>query len=362
MIQPRKFFTRNLQSLFFRVAIVGSLLVIFVAVACSSESDDKLPVHDAADAEREVFVDGLTSPRGLIMDSEGNLLIAEVGGGRLLKVTPAGELQEIATKLPHALNTGPENAYRAGPSAISLLDGETYFITGEFRGSFSSRMFVLTDEPGFEPVTDAIDPYAPLSNRFSNPYDIVDAPEVGGWVVAEPGGNSLLAVDRDGTVRDYIVFENFEVPDVELPIETVPTGITRGPDGALYVGILTGWPHPKGAASVWRVEDLNNDGDAMDEGEATEYVTGLTAVTDVIFGTDGTLYIAEYSLDTQTVFSSTDYSESSAAHPGRVLAWKDGELGVFVSSAVSPTGLWATDSTLYISEEYAGKVTKQPIN
>jgi sugar lactone lactonase YvrE len=309
-------------------------------VACSSESDDKLPVHEAANDDREVVVDGLTSPRGLIMDSDGNLLIAEVGGGRLLKVTPAGELQEIATKLPHALNTGPDNAYRAGPSAISLLDGETYFITGEFRGSFSSRMFVLTDEPGIEPVTDAIDPYSPLSN----------------------GGNSLLAVDRDGNVRDYIVFENFEVPDVELPIETVPTGITRGPDGALYVGILTGWPHPTGAATVWRVEDLNNDGDAMDEGEATEYVTGLTAVTDVIFGTDGTLYIAEYSLDTQTVFSSSDYSQSSAAHPGRILAWKEGELSVFVASAVSPTGLWATDSTLYISEEYAGKVTKQPIN
>ena len=27
------------------------------------------------------------------------------------------------------------------------------------------------------------------------------------------------------------------------------------------LGILTGWPHPTGAASVWRVEDLNNDGD-----------------------------------------------------------------------------------------------------
>jgi len=110
MIQPHKAFARYFQFSFFRAAIVGSLLVIFTAVACSSESDDKLPVHEAANDDREVVVDGLTSPRGLIIDSDGNLLIAEVGGGRLLKVTPAGALQEIATKLPHALNTGPDNA------------------------------------------------------------------------------------------------------------------------------------------------------------------------------------------------------------------------------------------------------------
>jgi hypothetical protein len=360
-----KLVARNLHLSAFRMAIIASFVIVAASVACAGESgdDDGFVVEESANDERTVVVEGLTSPRGLALDQDGNLLIAEPGGGRLLKVTPDYDVQSFTTKrLPHSLSTGPEGAYRAGPSAISILDGEVYFIVGEFIGNQSARLYRITDEPGYEPVTPATDAFAPTENRFSNPYDIVNAPEVDGWIVSDPGGNSLLAVDMDGNIHDYVVFENFSIADHEVPIEVVPTGIARGADGAVYVSSLTGFPYPRGEAVVWRVEDLNTDGDAMDEGEIVPYVTGLTTVTAITFGADGTLYIAEFSSDTKTVFEGGDFTENTAANPGRVLSWNGSELTVFANNVVSPTGLLATESTLYISEEYAGKVSERPIN
>ena len=227
------------------------------------------------------MAEGLSSPRGLAFDQDGNLLIAESGRGRLLKITSDGEVEPIAKGLPFSLKTGPEGAYQAGPSAITLLDGEIFFIVGEYIGEQSARMYRITNDAGYEPVTPITDGWAPLDNRFSNPYDMVNAPEVGGWIVSDPGGNSLRAVDLAGNIRDYVVFYNFAIPDQEAPVEMVPTGIARGPDGAIYVGTLTGYPYPEGEAAVWRVEDLNGDGDALDQGESEPFVTGLTAVTDI---------------------------------------------------------------------------------
>ncbi len=280
-----KLVARNLHLSAGRIAIIASLLIIAASVACASESAD----------DDGIVADGLESPRGLTLDQDGNLLIAESGRGRLLKVTDDRKVSSLATRLPHSLSTGPEGAYQAGPSAISLLNGEVFFVVGEYVGEQSARLYRITGEAGYEAVTPITDGWAPLENRFSNPYDIVNAPEVHGWIVSDPGGNSLRAVDLAGNIYDYVVFPNFVIPNHAVPVEMVPTGIARGPDGAIYVGSLTGFPYPPGEAVVWRVEDLNGDGDAMDEGEVEPFVTGLTTVTDITFGTDGTLYIADFS-------------------------------------------------------------------
>jgi sugar lactone lactonase YvrE len=71
---------------------------------------------------------------------------------------------------------------------------------------------------------------------------------------------------------------------VPFPSEAVPTSVTVGPDGALYVGLLTGAPFPVGGASVWRLAEGE---------EPTEYATGFTNIMGLGFGPDGTLYAAE---------------------------------------------------------------------
>ncbi len=64
----------------------------------------------------------------------------------------------------------------------------------------------------------------------------------------------------------------------------MPTSVVVGPDGAYYVGELTGGPFPVGGATVWRV---------VPGQEPTEYATGFTNIIDLGFGPDGTLYVAE---------------------------------------------------------------------
>jgi hypothetical protein len=67
------------------------------------------------------------------------------------------------------------------------------------------------------------------------------------------------------------------------PMQAVPTAVDWGPDGALYVSQLTGFPFPVGAANIWRVEP----------GHApTVWATGLTNVTDLAWH-HGQLYVVQ---------------------------------------------------------------------
>src|SRR4029079_9156402 len=68
--------------------------------------------------------------------------------------------------------------------------------------------------------------------------------------------------------------------------DAVPTCVTRGPDGAYYVGILTGLPFTNGAARIYRIVP----------GEApAEFRTGFKAVIDIDFDTAGNLYVLQHS-------------------------------------------------------------------
>lgn len=63
-------------------------------------------------------------------------------------------------------------------------------------------------------------------------------------------------------------------PDLppRLSMESVPTSAVVGPDGATYVGELTGFPFPQGGSTIWRVDG---------HGTRAAYATGLTNVTDL---------------------------------------------------------------------------------
>ena len=65
----------------------------------------------------------------------------------------------------------------------------------------------------------------------------------------------------------------------------MPTAVAVGPDGALYVSELTGVPFPTGFARIFRV-----NGDRS----ISVVATGLTAVVDIAFGSDGTLYALQF--------------------------------------------------------------------
>ena len=103
----------------------------------------------------------------------------------------------------------------------------------------------------------------------SNPVDVLARPG-GHFYVADAGGNTLLSVSRDGEVEVLSLFPNVSTPPPfpgdNIDMNAVPTGVVAGPDGALYMSQLTGFPFPVGGANVFRVHARS--------GEYTTYAGG----------------------------------------------------------------------------------------
>lgn len=112
----------------------------------------------------------------------------------------------------------------------------------------------------------------------ANPYGVL-ALEGGVTYVVDAGANTLDRVGADGSVSIIALFPNPPVSDA------VPTCVDRGPDGALYVGQLTGGGNAPGAASVWRV---------VPGQRPVKWQTGFTTITGCGFGSDGSFYVTEF--------------------------------------------------------------------
>jgi hypothetical protein len=291
----------------------------------------------------EVVAEGLHAPRGLAIASDGSLLVAEAGqagdlcpeagGGFCLGPTGSvarvsdGQVERIVEGLPSAGGSSDI----VGPSDVALIDDEHFYLIVNAGGDPAGRAFMppelatmgwlmrgssdgtvesIADVAGFE-TTD--DPDAEFTGGVpdANPYSVAVSAD-GVVVVADAAMNALVSVDDAGAVSLVAVFpprehlfpaallaatdpaaESAEPADdtapaegeeVPIPVQSVPTSVAVGPDGAYYVGELTGGPFPVGGANVWRV---------VPGQEPTEYATGFTNIIDLGFGPDGTLYVAE---------------------------------------------------------------------
>ncbi|MBC8076891.1 MAG: ScyD/ScyE family protein, partial [Chloroflexales bacterium] len=126
----------------------------------------------------------------------------------------------------------------------------------------------------------------------SNPYALLAVD--GKRIVADAGGNSLLEVKAADQIKTLAVFPNRLVdappflglpPGAQIPMQSVPNSVTKGPDGSYYVGELTGFPFPVGGARVYKV-DKNG-------GTPEVYAEGFTNIIDVTFDKQGNLYVLE---------------------------------------------------------------------
>jgi sugar lactone lactonase YvrE len=130
----------------------------------------------------------------------------------------------------------------------------------------------------------------------TNPFGIAVLPSR--TLYTDAGGNALNQVDRNGSISTLAVFPDRQVPSPLPPpapaiatIQGVPTSVVEGPDGWLYVGQLTGFPFPVGAANVYRIPP---------EGGIPEvFASGFTNIIDIAFGPDGSLYVLE--IDTNSL-------------------------------------------------------------
>ena len=137
---------------------------------------------------------------------------------------------------------------------------------------------LLTDIGTFEKVNN---PDEDLPD--TNPYGVLAVP--GGQIVADAGANALFEIRANGDVKTLAVFPEFQVNDTGPSRDAVPTGLAVGPDGAYYVGQLTGGPFAVGIANVYRVPPEGGDPEVFE--------SGFTNIVDITFGPDGSLYVVQ---------------------------------------------------------------------
>ncbi|MGV3490458.1 MAG: ScyD/ScyE family protein [Devosia sp.] len=310
-----------------------------------------LPALASPALAQALTVPNLANPRGLAVDGDA-LLVTEQKGGRILSVAADGTVTVIAEGLVAGEYTSPEGPTITGVNAV-VKSGDSYIFTiGGSLGTIAGSEAVYTLKPGEAPVLLAdLGAYEKANNTGddvnqegqpdidSNPYDLVADGEGGAYVV-DAAANAIFHVDSAGTIAVHAQFPDLPNPlagTVGGPtIDQVPTGLTRGPDGALYVTTLTGFPFPAGAARVYRVAD---------DGTVSTYAEGLSAATDLAFEADGALLVTEFS---------TDFLNQA---PGRLVRVKDGAITEVAAGLISPTGVAVlTDGTIVVTQEFAGVV------
>jgi hypothetical protein len=285
-------------------------------------------------------VGGLNSPRGVAVGSDGTIYVAEAGmGGEdaclespelgSICFGPTGSISAItdgtATRVVEGLTSGVTGQGEVlGASDVTVDDsGTLWFIIGgpgegaaearnavpEPYGASQGLLFRVGDDGTPESVADFVafesednpDAGQPANEVPDSNINSVAA-TADGAVVADAGGNDLLAVDADGNISVVAVFpvrmqeappmpgdpsapaEEAPAEPQMVPMDPVPTAVAVGPDDAYYVGELTGFPFPVGGARVYRV---------VAGEEPTVYAEGFTNIMDIAFGPDGSLYVLE---------------------------------------------------------------------
>jgi hypothetical protein len=256
-----------------------------------------------------VVMSGLDNPRGLAFGDDDDLYVAEAGRGgsgpclflrgalQCYGATGAvsrlrdGVQQRIITGLPsYAASTGQG---ATGPHDVSVPDENRIYIAiglgggPAVRTAFDSDFgwLVRAGESGLWARFADIAGFEFSNNPDmgvpdSNPYGLLT--KGGGHIVVDAGGNSLLRVSANGNI---VVIATFPSRAQGRGTDAVPTSVARGPDGAYYVGELTGVPFTVGAARVYRVVP----------GQApTIFRSGFTAIIDLAFGPDGSLYVLQH--------------------------------------------------------------------
>ena len=326
-----------------RAGAVASLLALaavtaFGGAATAAPGKLKSPSQAMAAAAKggsggsgglKVVAEGLNNPRGIGIGPDGALYVAESGSGGAGPCIPSAEGGEtcfgrtgsvtritrhsqrrVLTGLPSVAEEGGVAA--AGPVDLGFSGWTGYLLVGNPGGGAATReglgagagrfgKLLKVDLHGIRSVADF-----PAFEEANNPdkgggaepgFEIDSNPNgllvrKGARYVTDAGGNDLLKVDHKGRISVVAVFPPRLVPappgipdlPPELPMQAVPTSVVKGPDGAYYVGQLTGFPFPPGGANVWRVKPGH---------DPQVFKGGFTNIIDIAFDKRGRLYVLE---------------------------------------------------------------------
>ena len=274
-----------------------------------------------------IIVDGLNGPQGVLVIDDGSVWVIDVGLGgdqevevggldpntneiikatygntsRVMRVIPGGQPQLVAT-LP-SIFLGSDIV---GGARLALLNNEMYATAGVWQGVASEE--ALPDTAAVLRVLQGsvleVVPLWKLEKELnpdghvleSHPYGLTAGPD-GLLYVAEAGANTLVQVDVvSQTAKVIAVFDGIPGPlpnpyrGGALESDPVPTGVTFGADGRIYVSLLPGFPFLPGSAKVVVVDPVT--------GGVEDFATDLTMLTDLRTGPDGELYAVRFGIFT----------------------------------------------------------------
>ena len=250
--------------------------------------------------------------------------IAELLNG--VQSTPISGLPSLATPgAPGSATSAPliAGSEATGLQGLTFANGTLYGVFGlggvlsqlttlEGTPNIASNVSDLGDLVSFNLTPGAATPVTPLDNVAAydtagtyaannpktptdveaNPYSVTTVPG-GNFAVADAGGNVLLDVPTTGVLPSLLSV----LPAVQNPefngghglggpfVQAVPTVVTNGPGGNLYIGEYNGFPFPKGYANVFSYNPTLK--------QTTTFATGFTTITGMVFGPNGDLYVLD---------------------------------------------------------------------
>jgi hypothetical protein len=327
-------------------------------------------------------VTGLNQPKKLTFGPAGGLYVALSGSGapssdctlgeepacinesgEVIRISPSGHVTKVLENLPSISSegeaTGPAEAgFHNGGLEVLFQDEDLDETTGEsdfgsagaLLGTFV-RYGLLTEGPWvrakFGPFEATHNPdkgagsgveFGQESAIDSDPYSYV--PFDGGYVIADAAANDLLYLGPLGNITVLAVFPTIpetappgslgpeQTTPVPVTAQAVPDTVAVGPDGALYVGELGGFPFNTGTSSIYRVVP----------GHApTLYASGFTAISDIAFDSSGRMLVLE--IDQAGLLDPA--AETGLPTPGALIGiHPDGSKSLLASTGLEyPTGL-----------------------
>lgn len=321
----------------------------------------------------EVVASGLDSPRKLSFGPDEALYVAEAGrggtGASILSSSGAsvfygatGAITRIQNEVAQRVVTGlpslalPDGSDAVGVSDIEFdTDGNAYAIVGLASNPANRDEFLQVPDFSQLIAIDNFDGGATWTklrdfgayeqtnnpdgqNVDTNLYDLLI--EDNTVYVIDAGANDLLSQRAfSGEPTLETVFPTRTTTDPltgEVVRQAVPTSVAVGPDGALYIGELTGLPFQAKTAQVYRINA---------EGQPEVYAGGFTNITDIAFDDSGGLYVLEY--DADGILNGSDAGALIYVSP-------DGKMRTTIADdeLINPTGLEiGADGDIYISNK-----------
>lgn len=337
------------------VAVTGAALV--VAPATAAQAGDRGHGH-GGDAAVTTVATGLDGPRQLNGYRGHRVVVAEADSGEVSAVSRrTGEVETLLSGLysPQGVDFdrnrlfvatgGPPPPEDAGPGAEPSVapEGAASLVVAEPGGEVLQTIDLLAYELAANPdgQQQFDDDGLPIET-LSNPYAVLAQSKR--VLVADAGANAVLSVDRrTGEVSTFFVPPVVtDVPGcAEAPnnpgtvgCDPVPTGITEGPWGLVYVSTL-GAEVP-GAGRVYVLTP---------HGSVVHVIDDLTAPTGLAVDRRGTVYVSNVAEGFPEEGPGPDLDPSTIGEVTRI-AWH-GERST--AQVTMPTGLLVDGGELYAS-------------